>query len=189
MKKMGKVTGLKNIKNNLQKKIKAGLEFKEFRIYVPYVTKSYNKVTLLVKRGTTSKTYTITGDGILSSETTECYFADAFKSISAFDVDKKLGGYQKKTLNLTIMAMNDDLEKIGKSGEKDTIGSVEINISEYFGEKNKDISANLAKQKFPSSRIEFKASVCDPKDIIGAEFDENDSVNLTTMEDQDEDGS
>ena len=93
MKKMGKVTGLKNIKNNLQKKIKAGLEFKEFRIYVPYVTKSYNKVTLLVKRGSTSKTYTITGDGILSSENTECYFADAFKSISAFDVDKKLGGY------------------------------------------------------------------------------------------------
>jgi hypothetical protein len=43
------------------------------------------------------------------------------------------------------MAMNVDLEKIGKSGEKDTIGSIEINISEYFGEKNKDVSANLAK--------------------------------------------
>ena len=43
------------------------------------------------------------------------------------------------------MAMNDDPENLGKSGEKDTIRSIEINVSEYLGAKNKDVSATIAK--------------------------------------------
>jgi hypothetical protein len=55
--------------------------------------------------------------------------------VSAFDKDKKTGGLKKKTLDLIVMAY--DLN------DKDKIGSIEIDISEMFGERNKDLTYDL----------------------------------------------
>jgi len=72
----------------------------------------------------------------------------------------------------------------GGIGEKDVIGIAEINISLYFGEKNKDVKINLTGQKYPNTSCEFVSSICDPKEIL-EDYNETDSINLTTMNDED----
>ena len=70
------------------------------------------------------------------------------------------------------MAFND-------SGDKDKIGEIEINISKYFGERNKSDSFELKNPKYPSSKVEFTLTVTDPKEVID-NYDEEASVNITT---------
>ena len=57
---------------------------------------------------------------------TECFFGDKFTILSAFEVDKKTGGYKEKPLNITITAF-------GANGERDVLGTITINLSLSYG--------------------------------------------------------
>ena len=58
----------------------------------------------------------------MSRNITECFFGDKFTILSAFEVDKKTGGYKEKPLSITINAFNE-------KGEKDVLGTISINLS------------------------------------------------------------
>ena len=99
---------------------------KDFTISVPFVSKNYNKIALTVKRGrTTQKTFEISGKAILGPDRTECYFGEAFNTISAFDVNKKTGGWSKKIVNITVIAFDGEEGSV----DKDVIGTIDLECS------------------------------------------------------------